>query len=96
MITAKDFQIKTIQDLVEKKLSEVLEKSFPPSTTFSFKSSYSPWRNEIMKELKRRGFKNIDVYEDSYWLTFSVDVDMKKEDKKEVYCPCPLVNNKKF
>ena len=90
MITVKDFQIRTIQDLVENKLSEVLEKSFPPSTTFSFKSSYSPWRNEIIKELERRGFKNIDVYEDSYWLTFSVDVDMKKEDKKEVYCP--LVN----
>lgn len=99
MITAKDFQIKTIQDLVEKELSKNLEK-FPFKHSITFKSSYACYRNEIIKELKSRGFTNVTVYEDSSWIIFNFDVDMeRKEEKKSdvtfIKC-CPVLNGIRF
>lgn len=95
MITVKDFQIKTIQDLVEQELFKNLEE-FPIKHSITLKSSYACYRDEIIKDLKSRGFTNVNVSEDSYWISFDFDVDMKKEEKKSdvtfIKC-CPLINN---
>ena len=95
MITAKDFQIKTIQDLIEQELSKNLE-SFPFKHSITFKSSYACYREEIIKDLKSRGFTNVTVYEDSHWIIFNFDVDMeKKDDIISVKC-CPFLNDTKL
>lgn len=103
MITVKDFQIKTIQDLVEKELSKNLER-FPLKHSITLKSSYSCYRDEIIKELENRGFTNITVHEDSYWIIFYFDVDMEKKEEKKSEWPCldaaikccPVLNGIRF
>lgn len=91
MITVKDFQIKTIQDLVEQELSKNLTE-FPIKHSITLKSSYACYRDEIIKDLKSRGFTNVTVYEDSYWIIFYFDVDMKKKDDIS-FKYCPLLND---
>lgn len=97
MITVKDFQIKTIQDLVEKELFKILDEGdFPFKHSFYLKSSYAGYQDEIIEELKRRGFTNVRTNEDSYWIGFEFDVDMeKKEEKKEIVC-CPFCKNHNY
>ena len=87
MITVKDFQIKTIQDLVEQELFKNLEE-FPIKHSITLKSSYACYRDEIIKDLKSRGFTNVTVYEDSYWIIFNFDVDMERKEEKKSEWPC--------